>query len=70
MAHFVYILQSLKDGRYYIGETANVDERLTFHNAGRQRSTWNRIPFRLVYSESFERGTEASLSPAPDDFVI
>ena len=25
MPHFVYILQSLKDKRYYIGETADVD---------------------------------------------
>jgi|GEM_PF-6508817 len=37
MAHFVYILQSLKDFRYYIGETADVESRLSFHNTGLQR---------------------------------
>jgi hypothetical protein len=30
MAHYVYILQSLKDGRYYIGETGDVEARLLF----------------------------------------
>ncbi len=39
MPHFVYILQSQKDQKYYIGETANVAARLLFHNSGRQRST-------------------------------
>jgi putative endonuclease len=51
MSHFVYILQSEKDGRYYIGETRDVVARLAFHNAGLQRSTKGRIPFRLVYQE-------------------
>ncbi len=49
--YFVYIIKSLKDGRYYIGSTANVEARLQFHNAGLQRSTKHRIPFILVYSE-------------------
>ena len=53
MAHYVYILRSLKDGRYYIGETADVAARLSYHNSGRQRSTRNRIPFELVRTEEF-----------------
>ncbi len=52
MQYFVYILQSIKDGNYYIGSTADVDKRLRFHNAGRQRSTRNRIPFILIYTET------------------
>ncbi len=39
MSYFVYILKSLKDGKYYIGSTADVVARLNFHNAGLQRST-------------------------------
>ncbi|MBN8785434.1 MAG: GIY-YIG nuclease family protein [Terrimonas ferruginea] len=38
MLHHIYILQSLKDGKYYIGYTTDVEERLKFHNAGLQRS--------------------------------
>ncbi len=51
MAHYVYILKSLKDNRFYIGETADVKKRLDYHNAGLQRSTKNRRPFVIVYTE-------------------
>jgi len=54
MAHFVYILQSQKDKKYYIGETSDVNARLIFHNSGRQRSTKNRIPFVVVLVEEVE----------------
>jgi putative endonuclease len=53
MPHFVYILQSLKDGKYYIGETSNVEARLHFHNAGLQRSTKHRRPFKIVLIEAY-----------------
>ena len=59
MPHYVYILQSLKDNRYYIGETRNVEERLGSHNLGKQRSTRNRIPFRLILVEEFPNREEA-----------
>ena len=51
MPHYVYILKSLKDNGYYIGETKDIQKRLAFHNGGLQRSTRNRRPFILVYSE-------------------
>ena len=54
MPHYVYILQSFKDGKYYIGETHDVEARLLYHNTGLQRSTKNRIPFRIVLIEPFE----------------
>ena len=54
MPHFVYILQSLKDQKYYVGETHDVEARLIFHNSGKQRSTRNRIPFKIILIEQFE----------------
>ena len=54
MPHFVYILKSVKDGKYYIGETHDVEARLLFHNSGQQRSTKNRIPFVIILTEQFE----------------
>ena len=60
MAHFVYILQSLRNGGFYIGETKDVEKRLQFHNAGLQRSTKSRIPFKIVYVEQMEN-REAAL---------
>ena len=59
MPHFVYILQSLKDKKYYIGETVDVEQRLLFHNSGRQRSTKYRIPFSLIHCEEFKNREEA-----------
>ncbi len=59
MRQFVYILQRLKDGGYYIGETSDVESRILFHNSGQQRSTKNRIPFRLVLTEEYPSREQA-----------
>jgi putative endonuclease len=57
--YYVYVIRSLKDGRYYIGSSSDVHKRLNFHNAGLQRSTRNRIPFELVYFEELPSKHEA-----------
>ena len=59
MAHYIYILQSLKDHKYYTGETSDVEARLKFHNAGLQRSTKHRIPFVIILIETYEDRSEA-----------
>ncbi len=57
--HYVYIIRSVKDGKYYIGETSDVITRLNYHNSGKQQSTKNRIPFELVLSEEYMTREEA-----------
>lgn len=52
MAHYVYILRSLKDEKYYIGCTANLYDRLKRHNNDAVRSTKYRRPLELMYSET------------------
>jgi putative endonuclease len=59
MAYYVYILNSLKDSKYYIGSTSNLVARIAYHIAGKQRLTRYRIPFILVYSEEFADKGEA-----------
>ena len=59
MSHYVYVLQSLKDEKYYIGYSTDVKARLQFHNSGLQRSTRHRIPFRLVHYEEYFSKSEA-----------
>jgi putative endonuclease len=59
MPHYVYILQSLIDNKYYIGETHDVNERLLFHNKGKQHSTKHRIPFKIIHVEELENRTAA-----------
>jgi putative endonuclease len=51
--HYVYVLQSRKDLKLYIGYTEDVFDRLSSHNAGRVKSTKNRRPLVLVYYEAF-----------------
>ena len=57
--HYVYILKSLKDEKYYYGSTSNLDKRLASHNSGKVRSTKFRRPLKIIYFESFETKSEA-----------
>ena len=57
--YFVYILKSLKDNGFYIGQTSNFDLRLEWHNKGRVQSTRRRIPFVLIKKEEFSTRSEA-----------
>jgi putative endonuclease len=53
MGYWVYILQSEATGRYYIGSTADLDDRLRRHNENRSAATKVRGPWRLVHREEF-----------------
>ena len=50
--YYVYVLQSLKDGEFYMGHTANLTGRIAEHNNQKNRSTKPRAPFRLIYAEA------------------
>jgi len=51
MTCFVYIIQSKKDGRFYIGSTNNLTERVKRHNKGRSKYTKPKLPWKLIYHE-------------------
>jgi putative endonuclease len=59
MIHHLYILQSEKDGTYYVGSTSNLEDRLKRHFSGRSKYTRSRQPWKLVYTEEFETKIEA-----------
>lgn len=52
---FVYILQSLKNNRFYIGSTTNIDIRLKQHNQGAVKATKNIRPLRLVFKQGYPK---------------
>lgn len=56
---YVYILQSLKNGRYYIGSTGNLERRLVEHNQGKTKSIRYLTPFELKYQERYNTRIEA-----------
>jgi len=53
MKHYVYILQSMKNKRYYIGVTNNTQRRIIEHNSGLVRSTAPHKPWILKRVEEF-----------------
>jgi putative endonuclease len=59
MAYAVYVLQSDRDGSFYIGHTARLDERLRRHNEGRSPYTKAKIPWRVVYQEEYLTRSQA-----------
>ncbi len=58
--YYCYVLQSEKDGKYYVGHTRDLTDRLRRHNKGRVTSTKGRGPWTLVHSERFPTRTEAA----------
>ena len=57
--HIVYILYSFSIEQYYCGETANLIDRLSHHNAGRSKSTKRGIPWELVKVIECKNSSEA-----------
>ncbi len=56
---FVYILQSMKDFSFYIGQTDDLDARMSKHANGMSKYTSSKRPWRLVYFEAYNARTEA-----------
>ncbi|VAW15083.1 hypothetical protein MNBD_BACTEROID05-542 [hydrothermal vent metagenome] len=50
---YVYILESLKNGRYYIGCTSNLDQRIKTHQSGAVKYTKNILPVKLVFKQEY-----------------
>ena len=57
--YFVYLLKSLKDNKYYIGQTDDVEKRVKQHNSGLVKSTKSRRPFVLVGVQAYKSRNEA-----------
>ena len=57
--YYVYILRSLKDSKYYIGYTGDIERRLQDHNRGKSKAIKYRGPFELIYKEEHKTRIEA-----------
>jgi len=58
---YVYILKSIKYGRYYIGLTKNVVRRFIEHNSGWVKKTKFYRPFKLVHVEIVDNRIQARI---------
>ena len=57
--YFVYILESQKDKRLYIGYTANLEERIALHKKRIVKATKHRLPLQLIYYEAYLNQADA-----------
>jgi len=48
----VYIIQSQKNSKYYIGMALNLENRLKHHNSGATKSTKPGRPWKIVHYEN------------------
>ena len=55
----VYILQSIKNGTYYVGSTINFENRFKQHNNGLVASTRRLRPFKIMVVMECANETEA-----------
>ena len=51
---YLYILKSLRDGRYYIGSTSNIEQRLRHHKGGYTPSTKRFGEVELIFKQYYE----------------
>ena len=59
MGHWVYILYSSKFDKYYIGQSADPQRRLYYHNTIEKGFTSRYRPWDLVYTRGCETQREA-----------
>jgi len=57
--HYVYLIQSEKTKKFYVGFTSNSKQRIEKHNAGKVKSKKAYIPYKLVYFEGFRSKKDA-----------
>ena len=50
--YYTYVLQSIKDGRWYTGHSGDLRARIDDHLKGRVESTRQRRPLQLIYYEA------------------
>ncbi|MFC1645428.1 GIY-YIG nuclease family protein [Patescibacteria group bacterium] len=60
MSFFIYILESSKDKKLYIGQTNCIENRLLRHNNGEVTATKNRRPLTLLHKEEYNTSSEST----------
>lgn len=59
MPYYVYILQSNKDGSYYVGSAVDANKRLSQHNKAKSGYIASKKPWKLVHFEKFKSKEKA-----------
>ncbi len=57
--YFVYVLLSLKDGKFYVGYSMHLSQRIKQHSRGEVISTRSRRPLKIIHYEWFGNERDA-----------
>jgi len=57
--YYVYVIKSKVNSEIYIGYSANLQQRMIEHNAGKSNYTNRYKPWSLVYYESYRSKNDA-----------
>ncbi len=60
MFYYVYILQSIKYKKLYIGYTEDLKKRFKEHNRGLNTSTKPFLPWQLIHYEAYRHDKDAT----------
>ena len=55
----VYILESIRESKHYIGHASDLERRLGEHNSGKSRYTKAYVPWKVIYTEVLPTKNEA-----------
>ena len=61
IVYIVYALVSKIKNGIYVGMTGNIEERISYHNSGRVKSTKGYRPWSLLYKEEVPTRIEARI---------
>lgn len=57
--YYIYLIQSKKTGKLYMGYTADLRARLRQHNTGKSIATKAYMPYELIYYEAYKAKKDA-----------
>lgn len=57
--YYFYILRSERNGKLYLGSTADLKKRLKQHNGGTEKATKPNTPYELIHYQAFKNKREA-----------
>jgi putative endonuclease len=55
----VYILKSIPKNGYYVGQTSDLNRRISEHNSGHTKSTGSGIPWKVIWTEEYPNRSDA-----------
>lgn len=56
---YTYVLRSIKEHKFYTGQTDDLERRLQEHNSSKGQYSKRFQPWKIVYSEQFDTKEEA-----------